>query len=131
VKAHPELIIPREVPSQNVRDRLHWRDRHRDMKAWLVLVRMAANVAGIPAHGGKRRRVRIEAYRIRKCADRANLIGGCKGLIDAITTAGLIVDDSEKWAQFEYAQDLANYGPCDGRPCTVISIEDLPDQPKT
>ena len=50
------------------------------------------------------RRVVITSYRARLILDKGNLVGGAKGLIDAIVNVGLLFDDSDKWAQIEYQQ---------------------------
>ena len=36
--------------------------------------------------------------------DHANLIGGMKGVVDAMARVGLLVDDSPKWFEAEYLQ---------------------------
>ena len=97
--------IPFEVPSQNVCERRHWSARRKEQETLAILLRIhCPPFKRVTAQ----RLVSIRAYRKRKCRDLANLIGGCKGLVDALVTAGLLVDDSEKWARFEYAQDLAS-----------------------
>ena len=36
--------------------------------------------------------------------DHANLVGGAKGMVDAMVRVGLLVDDSPKWFEAEYRQ---------------------------
>jgi len=36
--------------------------------------------------------------------DHANLVGGMKGVVDAMVRVGLLVDDSPKWFEAEYVQ---------------------------
>ena len=106
------LFIDGEVPSQNVTDRMHWRERHNLLSRWRFQVRQAMTPTGFPMYALKPQgkvSVAITAYRRRKITDHANIVGGCKGLIDALTYNCLIVDDSEKWATFSYDQRLASH----------------------
>lgn len=36
--------------------------------------------------------------------DHANMVGGAKGMVDAMVRVGLLVDDSPKWFEAEYLQ---------------------------
>lgn len=113
------FTIPIQVPSQNETDRMHWRARNRLVQTWKIWARVAASTH--PKAAGKRK-VHILAVRKRLITDRANLVGGCKGLVDALTHAGLILDDSDDLADIAYFQETAK-----GRaPHTVITIEDAP-----
>lgn len=112
------LLLPKEVPSMNVRERMHWRAQRREVKAWELLARAAA--AGQPRAGGKVL-VHIHAFRRQRTRDEANLVGGCKGLIDGLVRAGLLVDDSREWASFTYAEDVASKSPT-RQPCVRITI---------
>jgi Holliday junction resolvase RusA-like endonuclease len=97
-----------EVPSQNVRERQHWSKAHRERKMLTNIIAAHRIVLPpMPAHQTKRQ-IRITAYRKRRIADDANFRGGCKGLLDAMKQAGLIVDDSDKHIQVEYVQMLAS-----------------------
>jgi hypothetical protein len=42
--------------------------------------------------------------------DHANLVGGCKALIDLLTAHGVIVDDNEKFWQGHYLQEKSADG---------------------
>lgn len=115
------IQIPLEVPSQNVTDRMHFMARHRLKKQWTLRVGLAAGVLhpeGFPC----KMAVTIHSYRTRRITDHANLVGGCKMVIDAIRDSGLIVDDSDKWMVATYKQDLASKSPT-RKPLTVITIE--------
>lgn len=112
--------IPLETPSQNVTDRMHWRARSKLKGQWLY--RILAACGGMHSPLMIRKRVEILAYRKRLITDRGNLIGGCKLVVDAIRDAGLIFDDSDKWATIDYRQELASKSPT-GRACTYITIE--------
>jgi hypothetical protein len=50
------------------------------------------------------RKVTIVAIRTRKIKDYANLVGGCKGLVDAMVYNGILADDSEEMCQITYLQ---------------------------
>lgn len=72
-----------------------------------------------------KRKVYITAFRTQRCRDIGNLIGGAKSLIDGLVHAKLLVDDSTKWAEFVYHQEVASKSPT-GKPCTTILIADVP-----
>jgi hypothetical protein len=113
--------IPREVPSQNVRERWHWSKQRREVKSWAgaFLARMRPG-----DRATKPREVIIQAYRKRRISDFANLVGGCKGMVDGLVSAGLLVDDSTEWVRIQYFQDVAKNHPT-GLPCTMITVIDM------
>ncbi len=125
------LAIPYNIPSQNTRDSMHWRARHRDTKTCEMLVRLAA--ANVPRATGPRSVV-VTSYRKQRCADHSNLVGGAKGMVDSLVRAGLLVDDRDQLARIAYEQEtLARMTPDDvarfGRvPLTVLSITDTPKE---
>lgn len=114
------LLLHKEVPSMNVRERMHWRAQRREVTAWELLIRAQRVPGTLPIATGKMA-VHIHAYRRQRTRDEANLIGGCKGLIDGLVRAGLLVDDSRQWATFTYAEDVASKSPT-RKPCTRIQI---------
>lgn len=116
------LILPVEIPSQNVTDRQHWRQRHNFGKACALWL-MALSLGGIPKATGPRRLV-ITAYRKRRIADDANLRGGAKALVDAIVRAGLLLDDNDTLARIEYRQKLVSNSTT-GKPETHLSFTDV------
>ncbi len=116
-----KLVISREIPSQNVRDRRHWRDRHADTQTFQVLLRAA--VKRLPMRPSCKMRVRIVSLRARLIDDNANLRGGAKGLVDALVRLGFIRDDSDDAAHITYEQ---HYAPKALR-CTRITI--APESP--
>ena len=71
-----------------------------------------------------RRKVVITTYRKQRIRDHANLVGGCKGLIDALVNAQLLHDDSDLWMEAEYHQELASKSPT-GKPYTIVQITHL------
>lgn len=121
--------MPFNIPSQNTRDAQHWSKRNRDTKRAESMLRVLSR--GIPKASTKRI-VHVTSYRKQRCRDDSNLRGGAKGLLDAIVRCGLLLDDSDKLASISYEQftlsqmppDLANK--YNGRPCTVVTLEDVP-----
>lgn len=67
------------------------------------------------------RSIHIIAYRLRRCADVANLIGGAKPCVDGLVDAGLLVDDRDSMATITYEQQVASKSPT-GLPHTTIQI---------
>ncbi len=126
MSASVTFCVPLEVPSQNVTDRMHWRERHRLKREWLA---MMLAIVGVRPHGPRRKMaVTITAYRKRLITDHANLVGGSKLVIDAVRDAKLIEDDSDAWACFAHVQHLASQR-LNGAPCTVIQVEPFPVAP--
>lgn len=117
-----DLLIPLEVPSMNKRERMHWAQQRREVSGWTQWLMYAMRPGRLDVATGKRR-VHIHAFRRQRCRDEANLIGGCKGLIDGLVRAGLLVDDDRAHATFTYAEDVASKSPT-GKPCTRIQIEE-------
>lgn len=121
------IIIPFEVPSQNVTEKgRNWRSRAASTKGrrlrWAAACRSEMARLGILPATGKRR-LHVCAYRKRMCFDIGNLIGGFKACADGLVDAGLLVDDRDTKALITYEQQLASKSP-DGRTCTILSIED-------
>jgi hypothetical protein len=115
-----KVITLLQVPGQNKRERWHWRRQRQEVIGWMYVFQ----AAGIPKATGKRNVV-ITSYRKRRFDDHANLVGGCKGLIDGLVRAGALVDDSIKWMTAEYHQDLTHAGPAGtGKACTVVEVSD-------
>ncbi len=120
------FTIPLEVPSQNVRERQHWAVQRREVKRWAAHCRA---LAPLNSRAETKRQLYIIAYRRRLIADYANLVGGCKGLIDGLVAAGLLVDDSTAWVSVLYAQHLASRSPLGrGKVCAVIEIENITEK---
>jgi hypothetical protein len=117
-----DITVHLEVESQNVTDRMHWSKRAKFKKMWLSALVAYVGVRRSPS---VKKTVTIIAYRKRLITDIANLIGGCKIVVDAIRDAKLIKDDSDQWAHINYVQHLASKGPA-GKPCTIIRVESSP-----
>lgn len=118
------IVSHLEVPGQNKRERWHWARQRREVQAWAACFKSSLVGSRLLARG--RRRVKITSYRKQRFHDEANLVGGCKGLIDGLVRSGLLVDDSSQWASFAYHQETAQHSPvAPGVPCTVVEIEDV------
>lgn len=113
------LVVHRTIPSQNVRDRMHWRQRSADRDAWIVYLRAA--VGYLPMRPTRRMHAHIVSLRARLIEDDANLRGGAKGLVDALVRLGFLRDDSDRWARLTYEQRRA---PKSLR-CTRITIAEV------
>ncbi len=121
------FAIPYEVPSQNVRERWHWRRQRREVASCADLVRYFAHAAGVADATGPRR-LKITSYRRRLITDRANLVGGCKGLVDGLVRARVLVDDRDQLAELEYEQRVLSQLPPElltnglRKPKTVVEV---------
>ena len=64
-------------------------------------------MAGFPSKPPLGTRVTLEVHCFRwQKTDRANLIGGCKALVDALVNEGFLTDDSETYLDDSYAQEV-------------------------
>jgi len=91
-----------EVPSRNVLDKMHWAKRHRFTQMVETML-WPFRPNGWKATGP--RSVLIIARRKRKL-DRDNLVGGCKGIIDALVRSGYLIDDDEANCSIQFKQEL-------------------------
>lgn len=116
------IRIDELTPSQNV---LRTKYRHhaayrklRDRMTQWIMVGMANGE--IPRATG-RRRLTITRYTRSKryLLDRGNFVGGCKPLLDAAITRGLLLDDREEFLDDIYHQTV------DADERTEIAVEDL------
>ena len=121
-----QAFIRRDVKSMNDHrvnaGTARW-DYKRERDAWVSHLRMVFDRLTRTAIGQKRRRVTITREWGPRCRefDRDNLVGGCKVVVDALVRAGLLVGDSEEWAEVHYEQRSG--GP--GGVGTWIRIETL------
>lgn len=119
------LISRLQIPGQNKRERWHWARQRREVSSWEIQFRVLAPPAALAPYTGKKLHVTITSYRRQRFHDEANLIGGCKGLVDGLVRAGVLVDDSTTWATFTYRQETLAHSPLRYLlPCTVVEIED-------
>lgn len=115
------IEIPFAMPSQNQYQRWHWRKRARHINECRVLVRMAiGSVPGLPLTVPRRAAVTFTRYSSGEL-DYGNLVGGCKGLLDALRYEGVIHDDSPRWVEERYLQAAAERG--GGRTEIVVEYE--------
>lgn len=114
------LVIPQKIPSQNVRDRWHWRQRSRERDQWVASLRaiILADRIKLPHHPQKIH-LTITSIRRQRIKDDANLRGGAKGMVDALVTVGVLHDDSNAWCYIEYRQ-MTRVQAGVMRECTVI-----------
>lgn len=119
--------LPFQIPGQNKRERWHWRKQRREVKSATYLVSLMMAQLRIPVATGPRL-IRIVSYRRQRFHDHANLVGGCKGLVDGMVKAGLLIDDKDTLARFEYTQATLSLMPEWVReqrgetPCTTIEV---------
>jgi Holliday junction resolvase RusA-like endonuclease len=99
------LKIPKEILSLNKLNQMHWSKKHKYSKEWEgeIFAAYYEQSRFTVKHANQKRWVRIFSFRKRKL-DQDNLVGGCKGLMDALKRLGLIVDDSPKWVEVRYEQ---------------------------
>jgi hypothetical protein len=116
-----EIVIYEAIKSQNTREKQHWGSRARDNKRWRAYVRAAMTPAERSQVVNVKRRVVITSIRGR-LLDVGNLVGGAKGLVDALVQCGILVDDSPKWCEIEYHQRIKTKSETQK---TIISWEDM------
>ncbi len=100
-----------QIPSHNELNKLHWSKRHKMTRQWETWIRYSMRPGGLDCASGKRH-VIMMAYRKQRITDVANLIAGAnKTLVDALVRCGLLLDDSDKLATFEYHQATCKDSP--------------------
>lgn len=120
-----ELQIPLEIPSQNkTKSSRDWRVNaamtKKTRRAWMMATWPQMLKQKLLAASGPRR-LHVIAYRKRRCADTANLIGGAKACIDGIVDARALVDDKDTMARITYEQQVASKSPT-GKPHTTLQF---------
>ena len=108
--------IPQPLPSLNAVYGAHWSKKHKLRQQWgwevraalLALQRdwdgnRAVQLLRLHVQAKGRVTVRIETWRKRRLDDE-NARAGAKGLVDALKSEGLIVDDHPKWIDRDFAQ---------------------------
>ena len=139
------LHLPIDLPSANRHGGAATNARHaanaamyrRQREGYVSALSMLAHAECIPTQTEVFRRVTITRLWGKGCRawDDDNMVAACKGLRDAmqrartttrrgvprrIPGAGLVWDDSAKWAAFEYAQEKAP----DGKPGVRVTISE-------
>ena len=92
-----------EVPSQNRRDRWHWRQRTKHRTDCEIGI-MGAIGGRCTKPFGHKVKLTIVSVRKQRMRDHANLVGGCKSLVDAVVNVGLLADDDDEHVEIEYQQ---------------------------
>ena len=90
-----QLQVPGKIPvSQNQRDKWHWAKRHKESKSWkkqIALAKLVAGCRGEPKYSQVD--IKIQRHCVRSIKDQDNLWGGCKPILDALVSEGIISDD--------------------------------------
>lgn len=89
------------VLSRNKLDSMHWSQRSKYSKKWEGLLIIAFRFK--PPRATGKVRLKITSHRA-KFLDHDNLVGGCKGIIDALKRMGVILDDTPALIEVEYEQ---------------------------
>jgi len=85
---------------------------------------MRANLTGWRQQPGTKISVTITSYRRQAITDHANLVGGCKGLVDALVNTGILIDDQDGMVDIKYNQAPSRLSPIGkGKDATVIEWE--------
>lgn len=107
-----KIILPGVVtPSNNELLKMHHMAVHRlkgESVCWLKST--GAHDQKYKVKPGEKRRVEFSSFRHNKL-DTGNLAGGFKKLEDALVEIGLLVDDSEKYAEITYSQKIDRKAP--------------------
>jgi hypothetical protein len=118
-----QLEIPEATPSLNKFHHAHWRKIYDAKKHWEVLVLFALKNSDTKAKmkAKEKRKLLIQRYG-KKPLDRDNGLGGCKIVIDALKTHGLIIDDDDAHLEVAFENQPLAKGE---KPHTVLVLEDL------
>ena len=101
-----KIILPIVTPSNTELIAMHYITQWRLMKSYMwELVAVGANDPKYKVKWKERRIVRFLSCR-RGRLDYGNLAGGFKKLEDALVNMGLLVDDSERYADISYFQKV-------------------------
>lgn len=110
------IQIPLPTPSLNIMRRMHPQAYKRLRNQYTTIFRVHANSV-TRAKPAQFRKVWIER-RGKRLLDHDNLVGGCKPLVDALETAGLIWRDSPRYVEIKYSQTTASAK----RACTLVVV---------
>jgi hypothetical protein len=115
------IVIPRWKPTLlNALMEMHWSKRSKVKKSDYAMIATYAMLAGVPKATGHRK-VGVEVILAKSKSGREPDPDAVnKVLRDGLAAAGLIVDDSRKWATF--SEPVIRRG----ERATVITLEDVP-----
>lgn len=116
------LILPIQLLSKNVRDRLHWRKQRQLKTDYLNIVRAKYHLRATPQAKQRATVTRVRGPRERDFDEQNIGAGSAIELIDALTAAGYWVDDSPTWLETNFRQTAG--GKVKG-PAVVVEIEVL------
>jgi len=115
IERHYTLTIPYESPSANRMRGVHWsKISSANLRIGEIIRAVGGNelrehAAWVALHKPFTY-LQILSMRCALIHDRVNLESGCKGLVDQLKKAGLMVDDSVKQCSDTYLQQLADLG---------------------
>jgi len=95
------IEIHDSIKSRNSLDKAHWSVRHHYTLKWESLIYYAFKCRPPKAKG--KVMVKIKSFRT-GTLDHDNLVGGCKGILDAMKRLGLIIDDTPDLVHVDYEQ---------------------------
>ena len=116
------LILPIQLLSKNVRDRLHWRKQRQLKTDYLNIIRAKYHLRATPQTKQRATVTRVRGPRERDFDEQNIGAGSAIELIDALTAAGYWVDDSPTWLETNFRQTAG--GKVKG-PAVVVEIEVL------
>ena len=103
-----KLRLEKTILSRNKFTGRKWYKERSYSKDWEWELRAACGSKGLPKADGEKKKIIITSVRVR-LLDHDNLVGGCKGLVDAMKRLEMIVDDSPDWVDIEYDQKVRSY----------------------
>ena len=124
VERHWQFTLPLELESLNAHrvnsGATRWSyKRKRD--GWAMALRATVPRAILAANGKRRVTLTRLMGKGQRAFDRDNLVGGAKGLVDAMVRVGLLLGDSAEHAEIHYDQERA------ATPGVRVLVEELLD----
>lgn len=114
------IVLPMPTPSLNEFNGRRWYCKAKLKTAWVSALMCTPGLHAARTLVTTKRVLHIER-RAPRMLDTDNLYGGCKPVIDALVTLGLLRDDKPKWCELHVSQCK----PDRGEPAhTVILIEE-------
>lgn len=104
------LALPILTPSQNEYNAWHWRKRHQWTKGVETVLRSQLNATGWSKPQEPVTMLVVVTRYSAGTLDEGNLVGGAKGLIDALVRLGVLYDDAPRWCTAVYKQEPARRG---------------------
>ena len=117
------ITLPMIPESMNSRERSSFWARKKELEQITNAMEVLAIEAGIPSASG-RRAVKVTIHkgkRSRVTDDPANRDSRAKSVLDAMVSLGLLVDDSDKWLDWEHVHE----GERRDEKTTIIELRDV------